>query len=430
MAEGTAPHNREFAFMAQGSVTSKSWSRLDARDNPRSHWNGVAATCVSTCVLSVLFLGHAVAAVSGDAGGTMHAAIRSASSIHVTSEHAATPAASNIYVTNERSGELSVIDPATHDVVATVALGKRPRGMQFSPDGSKLYVALSGSPIDESEADADADGVPTADRRADGIGVVDLQSHTLVTVLRGVSDPEQLAVGADGRRLYVVSEDTATTAVLDASDGRLLSTLTVGHRPEGIALSPDGRWVYVASQGEDELSVIDTRDDSVAGTIDVGAHPRNIVFSPREAVAYVACEDSAMVDVIDTRMHRVTAHIPIPGKDAAPVGMALSADGGTLYVATGRGRTLVAIDTTARTSRSEIEIGARPGGVTVSADGKRLYSANGPSNDVAVVDLDSMTVQRRIAVGQGPWTAATRGPVPSPASGPDAVVLTKAGIDL
>jgi YVTN family beta-propeller protein len=39
-----------------------------------------------------------------------------------------------LLVTNERSGDLSVIDLATERVVATVPLGKRPRGIRISPD--------------------------------------------------------------------------------------------------------------------------------------------------------------------------------------------------------------------------------------------------------------------------------------------------------
>src|SRR5262249_24858785 len=53
----------------------------------------------------------------------------------------------HVYVTNERSGDLSVIDGRTLQVMATVPLGKRPRGIHASPDGKTIYVALSGSPI-------------------------------------------------------------------------------------------------------------------------------------------------------------------------------------------------------------------------------------------------------------------------------------------
>ena len=56
------------------------------------------------------------------------------------------PPGPKLFVTNETSGDLSVIDVASQKVIATIPLGKRPRGVQVSPDGSKVYVALSGSP--------------------------------------------------------------------------------------------------------------------------------------------------------------------------------------------------------------------------------------------------------------------------------------------
>src|SRR5439155_25283316 len=51
-------------------------------------------------------------------------------------EKAAAPAAPpvRVYVTNEASGDISVIDPATQAVIATVKVGKRPRGLRISPD--------------------------------------------------------------------------------------------------------------------------------------------------------------------------------------------------------------------------------------------------------------------------------------------------------
>ena len=50
------------------------------------------------------------------------------------------------YVTNEISKDLSVIDIAADRVIATIPLGARARGVKVSPDGRRVYVALSGSP--------------------------------------------------------------------------------------------------------------------------------------------------------------------------------------------------------------------------------------------------------------------------------------------
>src|SRR5688572_29663966 len=57
------------------------------------------------------------------------------------------PTAGRLFVSNENSGDLSVIDVATQKVVATIPVGKRPRGVRLSRDGSRVFVALSGSPI-------------------------------------------------------------------------------------------------------------------------------------------------------------------------------------------------------------------------------------------------------------------------------------------
>ena len=47
-----------------------------------------------------------------------------------------------IFVTNERSDSISVIDSKTNQIETTVAVGKRPRGIGFSPDHSAHRATL------------------------------------------------------------------------------------------------------------------------------------------------------------------------------------------------------------------------------------------------------------------------------------------------
>jgi YVTN family beta-propeller protein len=144
----------------------------------------------------------------------------------------------HLFVTNERSGTLSVIHLGSRQVVATIPLGKRPRGIRVGPDGRTLYVALSGSPI--APPGVDEKTLPPPDRSADGIGVVDLRTLKLLRVMPVGTDPEQLAVSNDGRRLFVSNEDAATVSVVDAADARIVATVKVGGEPEGVEVSPDG----------------------------------------------------------------------------------------------------------------------------------------------------------------------------------------------
>ncbi|MBK7116425.1 MAG: beta-propeller fold lactonase family protein [Proteobacteria bacterium] len=315
-----------------------------------------------------------------------------------------------VLVTNERAGTLSVIDGATRKVVATVPLGKRPRGLKASPDGKLLFVALSGSPI--AGPGVDESKLPPADKGADGIGIVDLTSLKLVKVLRGVSDPEQLAVSRDGKRLYVASEDTGQGFVLDAGDGHVIAKLAVGGEPEGVTLSPDGRHVYMSSEEDHHVAVIDVATNKIAATLNVGQRPRFTEFSDDGATAFVSGENDGTITVIDARALKVLRTIKLQGALTRPVGMVVSHDGKRLYTVTGRGRNLLDIDIVTGKVLRTVEVGPRPWGVALSPSGDVLYTANGSSNDVSVVDAAGFRVLARIPVGDSPWGAIIV-PIPS-----------------
>lgn len=321
--------------------------------------------------------------------------------LFATAAFAASPGY-HVYVTNERAGTLSVIDEPSGKVVQTLPLGKRPRGLKLSPDGKLLYVALSGSPV--AGPGVDESKLPPPDRGADGIGIVDVAQLKLVKVLRGITDPEQLAVSHDGKRLYIASEDSGQAIVLDAQTGATLAKLPVGMEPEGVTISPDGKFVYVASETDHKVSVIDTATSKVVASVPVGQRPRVIEFSLDGARAFVSNETDGSITVIDARKHAVVGTFKLEGGPLIrPVGLASSPDGKKLYAATGRGGTVVALDAQTGKQLASAAVGQRPWGLAVSADGSRLYSANGPSNDVTVLDAATLAVRGKIPVGESPW---------------------------
>jgi YVTN family beta-propeller protein len=309
-----------------------------------------------------------------------------------------------VYVTNEVSGDLSVIDPATHKTVATLPLAKRPRGIRVASDGTQLYIALSGSPI--SPPGTDESKLPPPDRAADGIGVVQVKNLTLGTILRGPQDPEQTSVSRDGTRLYIANEDKATASVLEIASGKTVAEFEVGGEPEGVTTSPDGRFVYVTSEEDNQVSVIDTAANRVIEQFRVGPRPRDSAFLPDSSRAYVTSETGASISVVDTKSHTVIETIKLAGENVRPMGAVVSPNGQRLYVSTGRGGTVVAIDTKTNKPVGSVAVGTRPWGLALSPDGSRLYTANGPSNDVSVVDTSTLTLVTRAAVGQSPWGVA------------------------
>ncbi len=312
-----------------------------------------------------------------------------------------------LYVSDETGGAIVVIDPSAGRVLGRLPVGKRPRGLRLSHDGRQLFVALSGSPI--AGPGVDESTLPPADRAADGIGVVDLNTGRLSRVLKSGQDPEAFDLSPDGTVLYVSNEDAAEMSVVDVASGTVRSRVKVGEEPEGVTVRPGGREVYVTCEADNEVVVIDTASGAIVARLKTGLRPRAVAFTADGATAFVTNENDASVTVIDAARHRIAGRVRIPQAPGAPIparpmGVTLAPDEGLLFASLGRARSIAVIDVKRRALvRTIDEVGTRPWGIAVSADGRTLYTANGPSGDVSVVDVTSGTVTARIATGGSPW---------------------------
>ncbi len=310
--------------------------------------------------------------------------------------------APRVYVTNEVSGDLTIIDSGTLNVIATVPLGKRPRGIHSSPDHKTIYIAVSGTPI--AGPGVDESTLPPPDKSADGILVFDVATNKIARVIHGGSDPENFDLSKDGAQLYISNEDDAAVSVVDIASGNVVKSAKVGEQPEGVKATPDGKLVYVTSEEMGTVSVFDPAAGKVIKTIKVGHRPRSVAFLADGSRAYVNAENDGTVVPVDTVKYRMLKPILL-GKAGVikPMAVLMSPDATKLYVSTGRGRQVFTIDTATDKVIGSVEVGQRPWGIALSPDGKMLYSANGPSNDVSVVDLATNTVTKKVKAGTGPW---------------------------
>lgn len=314
-------------------------------------------------------------------------------------------AADPLYVSCEDEGKIAVVDTHREERTALWEVGKRPRGLRWS--GDRLFVAVSGSP--KAGPGVDEKLLPAADRTADGIAELDRFGKRLRLIASG-QDPETFDLTRD--RLFVSNEETAQASIVDLKSGRVQKAVAIGGEPEGVGLSPDGKVVYVTSEADGAVFAIDTRSGAVLKRMNVPPRPRVVVFSSDGERAYVSSENGGTVTILDARRHAVTKTIRIAGEPAPgamparPMGLALSRDGKTLYVANGRGGSVSVIDTAeGRIVKTIAGVGARPWGIALSIDERKLFTANGPSNDVSVIDLASGAV-KKIPVCKGPWGLA------------------------
>jgi YVTN family beta-propeller protein len=321
----------------------------------------------------------------------------------------------HVYVTNERSGDVTVINGADLNVVATIPVGKRPRGIHVSPDGRLVYVALSGTPI-EAPPQIDAHGNPVfekkrdgddenADKTADGIGVLDIAAKKLTGKLHAGSDPEEFALSKDGRHIYISNEDTKTASVINIASGKLEHIVPVGQEPEGVTTTPDGKQFYVTCEAGGDIYVVDTTSYSAVAHFKVNGRPRSVAFMSSGGIGFIPSESAGELNIIDSAKPTVLKTIALPA-GSRPMRVKLSPDEMRLYVSNGRAGTISVFDTRSFEMTHTIKVGTRPWGIGISPDGKYLFAANGPSNDVSVVDLGSNQEVARIKAGSSPWGIA------------------------
>jgi YVTN family beta-propeller protein len=342
------------------------WRAQDRRTRARVPLSGVML-CIGTLLAST--------------GGLSCATSRS-------TEKPAAPA--RIYVTNQQDNTVSVIDGATHKVVATVPVGVSPAHLAVSGDRKFIYIANTGSNTVSVLATDD-----------------DTIARTIALPPR--SRPLDVAVNPSGRYLYIADGGSNRVSVLDTLANRVVASVRVGTQPLSVAVAPDGRTIYAADSASGDVSVIDARTNRVVRAIPTGRFPSGVAVTPNGASLYVTNELSG-VTIINTANGTVAARLRQPSASS----VALSPNGDHAYV-TGLGPgTVTAVDTRTQRVSSTVSVGTYgTDPFTVRARGDALYVANQGANTLSVIDQSTFKVTATIATGNRPYGIAVLQPGPT-----------------
>jgi YVTN family beta-propeller protein len=135
--------------------------------------------------------------------------------------------------------------------------------------------------------------------------------------------------------------------------------------------------------------------------------PRRFAITADASELWVTNELGASVSIIDTAAMKVkqTLKFEVKGmrsSDITPVGMLMSADAKTVWVALGRANHVAEVDVATRTVRGLALVGKRAWGLALNKDGSRLYVANGQSDDMTIIDTASRKALKTVPVGREP----------------------------
>ena len=114
------------------------------------------------------------------------------------------------------------------------------------------------------------------------------------------------------------------------------------------------------------------------------------------------------MSIIDPARHVVTGKITfaIPGlrgEAIQPVGIGITKDDKTAFVALGPANRVAVVDAASHEVKKYLLVGQRVWHMDFTPDEKYLLVTNGVSNDVSVIDVASQKVIKTIQVGELPW---------------------------
>ena len=304
-----------------------------------------------------------------------------------------TPDGTQVYVAVSGAGDVKVINTASNLVTETVAVGGAPQGVAVNPSGTKVYVANIGN-----------GSMDVIDRTT--------SPNTFTVVPLWLSDPSGpafVAVNPTGSRIYVSDQVQNTVRVFTASNTEILPAIALpSGAPNGLVVNPSGTRLYVAS-GQ-SVFVFDTTTRGLVDTISLSASVivQDVAVNPSGTRVYAADQGGA-VYVIDTATDQVVTSVRLPAS-STPYWVAVSPDGSRAYVTDAGNSVLWTLDTATNTLLRADPVGLTPVGVAVSPDGTHLY----------VSDLDEGVVTVLLA---GPILTGIS-PASGPAAGGNTITLT------
>ena len=161
-----------------------------------------------------------------------------------------------LYVTTELDQSITVIDPATLQVTATIPTGQAESHMlAITRDGKRGYTANVGPGT---------------------VSVLDLQAKKLVAIIPVCRQTQRISLSVDDRRVFTADQTAPRLAVIDTETNGVSHWIELPSTGYGTAPTPDGRWLLVALNRINQVAVIDLQSLKLARTLDVPKAPQEI----------------------------------------------------------------------------------------------------------------------------------------------------------
>lgn len=291
-----------------------------------------------------------------------------------------------LMVVHKKSHRLEFIDPSTQHVLGHAKTGFAPHEVVFVPAQQRAYVTDYGT---GSQPGHTLSVIDVLERRQ--IGTIDLSPH---------SRPHGIVASADGSRLYVTCEGSQALVVVDTQQQQVSHAIETEQRGSHmVVLSPDERHAFVANIRTNTVTMIDLTERRVRRQIVVGAGAEGIAISPNGSAVFAALREVNRLSRINPSSGAVEKEV---GTDSFPLRAQVTPDGQYVLVSALFGGTVQVFGTERLDLVKRIDVGGDPLGILITADGRTAYVAQPSANRVAVIDLKTWEVLTHVESSHHP----------------------------
>lgn len=235
------------------------------------------------------------------------------------------------------AGLVTVIDGATNEVIANVAVGDYPLGLCWNSVNNKVYATYP---------------------NADMLYVIDAVGDTLIKRVTMSGYPRWMTFNPKMNRVYVDCRTDHAIRVYDGAADTLAAEMRFGGQiiPYKSLWHPAFNRLFCATYGSypdaDTVYVIDCSADTITERWPTGAHPSAMCRNPADNLVYVAAQDT--VYAFSPSGDSVKARIPVRGEahDVCAVPYP-----NKLYVSSDYGPQLFVIDCSTHTVKDSLTMG-------------------------------------------------------------------------
>ena len=331
----------------------------------------------------------------------------------------------SLLVLSKTDHTVSIVDPASLQVVARLPSGPDPHEIIASDDGKLAYISNYGG----------------LDSTLNTISVVDLVARKALPPidLGAIRSTHGLAFA--GGKLYFTAETNKIIGRYDPATQRVDWILGTGQdRTHMVEVSKNLDKIFTSNVNSATISIIEQVSPPAGSfgpppgappgsgppagpppqgpggpegqprltweitNVPAGKGVEGFDISPDGKEIWAANARDATVTIIDVPAKKVIQTLPIPVKGANR--LKFTPDGKRVLIsglgARAGDSSLVVIDATTRKDVKQLNLGGGAAGILIAADGARAYVAVSMADKVAVVDLKTLEVVGQIDAGKQP----------------------------